>query len=70
MDYSFGGGGNIKLRGKNWHARDHGSIIVRTVGLPPIRENRACLGEVLRKTHAERSLKNTTGSIDGRPIFE
>ena len=35
------------LRGKNWHGRDHGSMIVRTLGLPPIREDhRRCQGKL------------------------
>ena len=40
--------GQASPRGKNWRGRDHGSMIVRTVGLLPIRENRSCLDGVLR----------------------
>lgn len=36
--------GDIKFRGKNWRGRDHGAILVRTVRLRPIRENRERLG--------------------------
>ena len=38
---------DIKLCGKNWHGRDYGPILVRKVSLPPIWENRSCLGGVL-----------------------
>jgi len=40
-------------RARNWRGRDHGSIIVRTVGLPPILQNRSCLGAVADPRGAE-----------------
>jgi hypothetical protein len=30
---------DVEFRAWNWRGRNYGSIIVRTIGLPPIREN-------------------------------
>ena len=35
--------GNVEFRGQDWRGGDHEAIIVRIVGLPPIRENQAVM---------------------------